>query len=154
MKQILRSGKSILVINEIRKHNHYSELTLEYNKVFKYFLAMVYILITPLHNIAVYLSVSETYTPFRLLYLFALTIMSIILFIANYMSSSLSSSAHDFISDLYTFLASKRTPVQHKLKILAFIEKLCGPVIGYYCYDLFPFTNSEFYEYVSFVSSN
>jgi len=154
MKQILRSGKSIPVINEIHEHTHYSELTLEFNKIFKYVLAMVYFLITPLHNIAVYMSVSETNTLFRSLYLIGLTIMSTILFIVNYMSSSLSSSAHDFTSDLYTFLVSKRIPVQHKLKISSFIEKLCGPVIGYYCYYLFPFTNYEFYEYVSFVFSN
>jgi hypothetical protein len=154
MKQILRSGKSILVINEIDKHTHYSELTLEYNKIFKYVLAIVYLLITPLHNIAVYMSVSETDTLFRLVYLFKLITISIILFIVNYISSSLSSSAHDFTSDLYTLLVSKRIAIQHKLKISAFIEKLCGPVIGYYCFDLFPFTNYEFYQYVSFVSSN
>jgi hypothetical protein len=154
MKQILRSGKSIPVINEIHKHTHYSELTLKFNKVFKYVLAMVYMLITPLHNIAVYMSLSETNTLFRLLYLIGLTILSTILFTVNYMSSSLSSSAHDFTSDLYTFLVSKRIPVQHKLKISSFIEKLCGPVIGYYCYELFPFTNYEFYQYVSFVFTN
>jgi hypothetical protein len=117
-------------------------------------LAMVYFLLTPLHNIAVYMSVSETNTLFRSLYLIGLTILSTILFIVNYMSSSLSSSAHDFTSDLYTFLVSKRIPVQHKLKISSFIEKLCGPVIGYYCYELFPFTNYEFYQYVSFVFTN
>jgi hypothetical protein len=153
-KQILRSGKSILVINEIHKHTHYSELTLEFNKIFKYVLAMIYFLLTPLHNIAVYMLVSEKSILFRSLYLIGLTILSTILFTVNYMSSSLSSSAHDFISDLHTFLVSKKIPVQHKLKISAFIEKLCGPVIGYYCYDLFPFTNYEFYRYVSFVSIN
>jgi hypothetical protein len=43
--------------------------------------------------------------------------------------------------------------VQLRLKITSFIEKLCGPVIGYYCYNLFAFTNYEFYEYVSFFSA-
>jgi len=78
----------------------------------------------------------------------------LVIFIVNYISSSLSSAAHDFTADLYTFLASKTTLVQHKLKICAFIEKLCGPVIGYYCYDLFAFNNYEFYEFVSFVFCN
>ncbi len=76
-----------------------------------------------------------------------LSLQSILVFIANYISSSLSSSAHDFISHLYAFLSNKRFSVQHRLKISAFVEKLCGPVIGYYFYDLFPFTNYEFYEY-------
>jgi hypothetical protein len=44
--------------------------------------------------------------------------------------------------------------LQHRLKISAFIEKLCGPVIGYYCYDLFAFTNYEFYAFVAFVFFN
>jgi hypothetical protein len=81
---------------------------------------------------------------------------SSIIFIVNYISSWLSSSAHDFTSDLYSFLSNKTIIiwVQHRLKISTFIDKLCGPFIGYYYLDLFSFTNYEIFDYVSFVFCN
>ncbi len=77
-----------------------------------------------------------------------------ILFSFQYMSSSLSSAAHNITSNLYTFLFRNRVSIVYKLKICAFIEKLDGPIIGYYCYDLFAFTNYELYQYIAFFSSN
>jgi hypothetical protein len=135
----------------IHKHNYYSELTLECNKIFRYVLVTVYFLLTPLLDIGVYMTEFEVNYVLRIFYAFLAIGVSLVIFIANYISSSLSSSAHDFTADLYTFLTSKTLSVQHKLKISTFIEKLWGPVIGYYCYDLFAFTNYEFYKFVSFV---
>jgi hypothetical protein len=151
MKGNLKSGNLVLLMDAIREHNHYSKLTLEWNQVFKYALFTIYFLTTPMIDVLVYLAVSEVNTVLRIFYILLGISFSFVIFIANYISSSLSSSTHDFTSDLYTFLTSKRIPVQHKLKISSFIEKLCGPVIGYYCYDLFAFTNYEFYEFISFV---
>jgi hypothetical protein len=119
-------------------------------------LAIIYFLFTPIVNILIFMAVYEVNHFLSLFYALIAFCLSFIVFIANYISSSLSSSAHDFTSDLYTFLTNKRIIIllQHRLKISTFIEKLCGPVIGYYCYDLFLFTNYEFFEYVSIVSSN
>ncbi len=154
MKRNLKSGNLVLLMDVIHEHNYYSELTLECNKIFRYVLVTVYFLLTPLLDIGVYMTAFEVNYVLRIFYAFLAIGVSLVIFIVNYISSSLSSSAHDFTADLYTFLTSKRIPVQHKLKISSFIEKLCGPVIGYYCYDLFSFTNYEFYEFVSFVFCN
>jgi hypothetical protein len=151
MKRNLKSGNLVLLMDVIHEHNYYSELTLECNKIFRYVLVTIYFLLTPLLDIGVYMTAFEVNYVLRIFYAFLAIGVSLVIFIVNYISSSLSSSAHDFTADLYTFLTSKRIPVQHKLKISSFIEKLCGPVIGYYCYDLFAFTNYEFYEFVSFV---
>jgi hypothetical protein len=156
MKQNLRFRNSILIIDKIHKHDYYSKLTLDWNQHFKYILFIVYFLTTPLLNILIYFTLSEVNIYLRIFYGLLIFNFSYIVFIANYISSSLSSSAHDFTSDLYAFLSNKRViiPVQHRLKICSFIEKLCGPVIGYYCYDFFPFTNYAFYQYTSIVSCN
>jgi hypothetical protein len=105
-------------------------------------------------DVLVCLAVSEVNTVLRIFYIFLGISFSFVIFIVNYISSSLSSSAHDFTADLYTFLTSKTISVQHRLKTCAFIEKLCGPDIGYYCCDLFAFTNYKFYEFVYFVFYN
>jgi hypothetical protein len=156
MKRSLRSRNLVLLMDVFQRHNHYSELTLEYNKFFKYCLAIIYFLFTPIVNILVFMTIFEVNYIFRIFYALTAIVLSLLVFIANYISSSLSSSAHDFTSDLYSFLFNTRIiiAVQHRLKISSFIEKICGPVIGYYCLDLFPFTNYEFFEYISFVFSN
>ena len=45
------------------------------------------------------------------------------------------------IDELYDF--------ELKFNVLSLIERLAGPTIGIYCFDLFPFTNYQFYQYVS-----
>ncbi len=151
MKQTLRYENSVLIINKIHKHDYYSKLTLAWNKHFKYLLFIVYFLTPPSLNVVVYYTLTEVNIYLRIFYGFLVYNFFYTTFVANYICSSLSSSAHDFTSGLYAFLSNKRIiiPVQHRLKISAFVEKLCGPVIGFYCYDFFPFTNYEFYQYFS-----
>jgi hypothetical protein len=156
MKRSLRSRNLVLLMNVIRKHDHYSKLTFRCNKFFKYVLAIVYFIFPPLINVIIYYSLYEVNPYLRTFYVLLGMSYSSTIFNTNYVSSSLSSSAHDFTSDSYSFLFNKRIiiPIPHRLKVIAFIEKLCGPVIGYYCLDLFPFTNYEFFQFVSFIFCN
>jgi len=119
MKQSLRSRNLVLLMDVIHRHNHYSELTLEYNKLFKYALAIIYFLFTPIVNILVYITLSEVNYFFRIFYALVVIVLSLMIFMASYISSSLSSSAHDFTFDLYSFLFKTRITiaVQHRLKI-------------------------------------
>ncbi len=57
MKRNLRTRNSVFLIDVIHKHNYCSELTLEYNKIFRYLLAINYSSLTSIINIAVYLTV-------------------------------------------------------------------------------------------------
>jgi hypothetical protein len=154
IKQYLKSGNLFQLMDAIHKHKYYSDITLQYNEVFKYALARIYLNSTPGINIFVYLAVYESNSYLRILYGMGLIAMFIVLFEAHYMISTLCSAAHDFADDLYSLLFRKRIPLQYKLKILTFIERLCGPIIGFYCYDLFAFTNEPFNEYVSNLFSN
>jgi hypothetical protein len=108
MKQNLRFENSVLIIDKIHKHNYYSKLTLDWNQSFKYVLFIVFYLTTPVLNIIVYLTVSEVNIYLRIFFGLLTFNFFYIVFIANYICSSLSSSAHDFTSDLYAFLSNKR----------------------------------------------
>jgi hypothetical protein len=127
---------------------------LQYNGVFKYALAGIYLNSTPGINIFVYLAVYESNPYLRILDGMALIVMFIVLFGAHYMICSLCSAVHDFTDDLYSLLFRKRIPLQYKLKISTFIKRLCVSIIGFCCFDLFAFTNEAFYEYVSILFSN
>ena len=80
----------------------------------------------------------------------------ILLFIVNYLCASVSSAAHKSYPMMYSFLTRNNTRIttKRKLKILAFIEKLSGPVIGIYCYNLFPMNNYEFFYFITSWAAN
>jgi len=71
-----------------------------------------------------------------------------LLFCVNYGLSSISREAHSLYKPFNSIFVRKPLNLQLKLKIKGHIETLSGPVIGIYCYDLFPFTNYEFYIFV------
>jgi hypothetical protein len=50
---------------------------------------------------------------------------------------------------LNSLIARKQINLQIKLKIVDLIERLSGPVIGIYCFELFPFTNYEFHLFAA-----
>jgi len=92
----------------------------------------------------------DTNTYIRILTTFCSTTGLIWLFLMNYSLSIVSKEAHRPYNKLYSIIARKPATTLLNLKVLGLIEKLSGPVIGLYCFDFFPFTNYEFYLYVSY----
>src|SRR6185437_14012990 len=66
----------------------------------------------------------------------------------NYVCTLVRRNAHKNRSKFYTFLTHNRLLLRRHMKIQAFIEHLSGRDIGFYCYDLFPMNNYEFFTYV------
>ena len=73
-------------------------------------------------------------------------IINILIF--NYLLSSVGIAAHDCQPLLYSLIARNPLPLRMKFKTLSLIERLSGPLIGFYCYELFAFNNYEFYLFV------
>jgi hypothetical protein len=44
--------------------------------------------------------------------------------------------------------------IEQKLKMSAFVDKHCDSIIGFYCYNLFSFTNFKFAQFIALVSRN
>jgi hypothetical protein len=63
--------------------------------------------------------------------------------------SSIPKSAIKPYVKLNSLIARKRINLQIKLKIVDLNERLSGPIIGIYCFELFPFTNYEFYLFAA-----
>ena len=79
-----------------------------------------------------------------------------IIFSMNAMSTWISKAAHKPLSLLFSYISTRniRFSTSDRLRVQAFIERLCGPAIGYYCYDLFPMNTYELYQYLYFSGSN
>jgi len=154
IQKCVKSGNSRLIVNAIHKHNYCSECIHNFNKFYSLALFLIYFLATPTIDIFIYLVIHKlTNVYMRIIFALLWFQLVIALYVFTYILSSLSSSAHNLTSDLYAFLVRNRCYLRHKLKIISFIEKLSGPVIGIYCYNLFAFTTFEFYQYMAFISS-
>jgi len=154
IQKCIKSKNSCLVIDAIHEHNYYSKHIHNFNRAFSFALFAVYFLSAPAIDILLHLALQKSVNEvMRMLYILCIFHVLLVSYIYTYVLSTLSSRAHDVTSDLYSFIVRNRSNRRNKLKISAFIEKLCGPTIGIYCYNLFAYTPFEFYKYVAFVSS-
>jgi hypothetical protein len=155
IQHCVKTGDSILLIDAIHEHNYFTELTEKLNKMASLGFGIIYFCCTPAVDILLHLSIYCENLYLRSFYALMLVQCVIYLFIFTFMISRISVVAHNVSSDIHKFLLRKHTTkiqLINKLKISAFIEKLYGTCIGFYCFDLFPFTTFEFYEYMYFIS--
>jgi hypothetical protein len=155
IQECIESGNSRVLIEAIHEHNYCSKLVNILNTKYHFSLALfvVYFWATPGFDILVHLTIYKPINTYmRIIYGLIFFHVFGAIFTFNYILTSVSSAAHDVTPDLYSFLVKNKCILRHNLKITSFIEKLCGPVIGYYCLDLFPFTTYQFYQYLVFVS--
>ena len=134
-----------------------AKYTNQLNLSVKYFVFIIYYLARPIVNILLYITHSpETNFYFRFAAAVVVVFLFILLYVVNYLCSSVSSAAHKSYSIMYSFLIrnNRKITTQTKLRIQNFIEKLSGPVIGIYCYDLFPMSNYEFYDFIASWAAN
>jgi len=142
---------NVLLMNAIIEHNVYEKKVKDFNHLFRYVTFILYYLVTPGFQIALYVihhKESEIFA--RIFASFGVIICFSAVIAMNVMSAWISKSAHKPYPLLYSFLARKQPKIslRFRLKIMSFIDYLSGPEIGIYCYDLFPMNNYEFYQYI------
>jgi len=128
--------------------NNINLTTDKINESFKIMAFIYYYLSVPALDLCIIVAILENEFLFLCISALLATIGFIILFCVNYSFSSISREAHLLYKPLNSIFVRKSLNLQLKLKINAAIERLSGPVIGIYCYDLFPFTNYEFFLFV------
>ena len=149
IKQSLKLNNSFMLKKAIKSHNFVTQNTNKLNFNSKYAIFVGYYFIKLLINIFMYLCISsKTNIIFRLSHIITIFFAISLVFALTALLVNLSKSAHNPILFLYSFIVQNRHNINVKFKILSFIEKLSGPVIGFYCYDFFPMNSYNFYEYI------
>ena len=152
IEDCLKNRNTFLLLKTVVKHNSISDMTKKLNLKTKYriILFILYFMVRPAVNVLIYLTqLSETHLMAKIAATSVAVFGVCILFTLNYFCASLIRFAHQSYNILYAFLIKNRVTIKQQLKILSLIEKLSGRDIGFYCYDLFPLNNYEFYEFVS-----
>ncbi len=128
----------------IYKHYICSEITSQINGYINCLTFIYYYFSIPLANLIVLMIISKQIEPtFRMFLISSFMMYALVLTVPFYCLSSIQSAAHNPRDRLFSIMARKDIELKLKFKVLGLIEKLSGPVIGIYCFNLFPFSNYE-----------
>ena len=139
-----------LLLEAITEHNTTSKMTKELNEFWGFCIFILYFLVTPPLMMLLYLvRAKDTNYYARFIVVAVFVLVFLVEFSTNLLSSLIRESAHKSNNVLYTFLFRVNVSTAQRMKIMGFIEKMSGPDIGFYCWDLFPMNNYEYYQYVA-----
>ena len=140
-----------LLMNAIVEHNYMERLIRHINDLFRAWIFIIYYIMTFAVEMFLYVSHKEDVLLIgRIVAILILIIFVVFISYLTMIASMATSAAHRPYSRCYSILLSKRIRLtfQQRLKLLSFTEKLSGPDIGFYCYDLFPVNSYELYQYI------
>ena len=144
----------VLLMAAINEHHSIAKKTEDINHFFKYIIFIVYYPCMPTLMILAYLTKAhDTVLIIRFITIFIFILVFAINFLIALLSSPISRAAEKPRKYLYKCFAQRvfknSLSKQNRLKILAFIERLGGHDIGFYCWNLFPMNYYHFYKYVA-----
>ena len=122
-------------------------MTMNINAWLSHLLLAYYYMIVPVISLSIMYILMERNLFFRLIIIILVFVVLINLFYVNYLLSYVGRAAHNGYPFINSIIVRKQIGSMTKLKVISLAERLSGPVIGIYCYDLFPFTNYEFYVF-------
>ena len=145
-----------LLMNAIHEHNYVERLTRDFNQFFRQFLFVLYFLLTFSMQMMLAFAQNESNIFFKLILSFISFTTLSILSAMNITCAQICSEAHKPYSTLFSIITDRNIRMSSRIrcKLLSFMEKLSGREIGFYCYDLFPMNNWEFYQYLYIAGSN
>ena len=153
----LKHSNINLLMNTIHEHNYVEIMTKKFNHFFRMITFIIYYIATigfQIFLVAAHHKDSTALGRFFTAFIFGSCFWAIVLM--NVMSTSVCSASKGPYHKLYSFFKKNELHMRfrQRWKLLSFVEKLSGPEIGYYCYDLFPMNNWEFYQYLYIAGSN
>ena len=138
------------LLRAIKRHNQVCISTEKLNDSLKYGVFLMYKLTKPAMNLCIYGMMAQDFLVVtRICCLMIFLILFILMFLLNIMCVLVSSYAKRPLKTINNCFLSPRMSTKIRLKVMGFAEKLSQTHIGFYCLDLFPMNNKEFYEYVS-----
>ena len=150
IKRSVKTHDKISLLQSIHFHNNLSLFTKQLNKFFNVFIFIVYYFGTLSMELILY-TTHEKSSVFSVR--FAMSLVCFVIFSAMVfmtgMSANVIHSAHKSYPLLFQFLIENNLTIRERLQIFTFIEYLSSPQIGFYCLDLFPMNNSEFFRYLA-----
>ena len=138
----------------VTEHDRCTRITLYINSWMKDIVFVYYYAIVPTVDLSLLILIYEHKLIYRIVVFSLVIVFGTVLAVANNLLSLIGREAHKCYPQLNSMLVRKRIRLGTRLKVLNLCERVSGPLIGIYCYDLFPFTNNEFQIFVVNCVSN
>ena len=138
----------------VEEHERVSRMVSEVNQWMRYLMGVYYFCSVGPIDMGIVLIMFEHNVKMRLVTGLILVIVIVNACFINWLQANVINGAHGCYPILNSMMARKPMSLRLKLKVLALIEKLTGPEIGFYCFDFFPFTNYAFAVLIANVSSS
>ena len=133
----------------IVEHNAITRITHTLNQFFSIIVFIMYFMGIPSCLLLLYSFQNRQSNSLLKLYtLFGSILLFLLLFALNTLFSMVSKSAHKCYPLLYSILMTRSLTYRQRLRIESMISRLSGPVIGFYCLDLFPINSYEFFQLI------
>ncbi len=133
----------------INDHNFCCQISSRIDEKMKILIAIYYYVSVPFMGLLlICVLLDEINANIRFVLLVFLINSCLVLLYLAYAMSLVPIAAISPYQRLNSIITRKTVNINLKLKVFQLIEKLSGPVIGFYCYEFFPFTNYEIYIYV------
>ena len=138
------------LLNAMSEHNYLAQLTHDLNGYFRWIIFFMYYTGTPcIQMLLFYSHHRDTSFHLKIISIIVSIVFCTICISFIILNTWITPAAHKSCSLLYSYLCrNPKIPIHLRLKTNAMIERLSGPSIGFYCYDLFPMNYIEFYQYV------
>ena len=146
-----------LLMYAIHEHNYVERLTRDINIFLSPLIFIMYYFVTLSSQFFYYISQrADTLFIHGLIFQFIAIWNMFVLMVMNISCSQVCSRAHKPYATLFSiiFNLNIRMSLKQRLKLWSFVEKLSGPQIGFYCYDLFAMNSNRFYRYLCIYVSN
>ena len=151
------NGSGYNLMDLIEEHKNVTKKTTDYNKLFRILLFGLYYISIPSTLLCIYGIHHKDMDTMGRIYSSSITLLcSIILIVVGYLCCKIIITAKLPYPHLMGYMCKKqsRMPVRNRMKVMAFIERLSGPDIGFYCYDLFPMNYWESYQLIAISVTN
>ena len=152
IKECIRRGDTRGLRRALLSHNIVTRHVKKMNGNVRYFNYIFFTVAKPANNLLLYISCEPDTHPLVVIVLRTMFAVNyLVMFFITSMGALVIGKAHDPITTLNSYIASssiRSIRFRDKLKIVAVIERLAGPKIGFYCLDLYPITYRNLLDYV------
>lgn len=144
-------GNPLLLKLIVRQHNIFCAAVQHLNDSSKYLSAIYYYFTIPIIDLLIILTTVQDLNLFSKVAVYFVILVALSLIGSlGLILCSMSKSVHSpYIKLNVALLKIKPGNLRIKWKVLGLVEKLAGPTIGLYCYDLFPFTTYKLYNFTA-----
>jgi len=132
----------------IVEHNAITRTTHTLNEFISIIIFIVYFMAIPYWLLLLYSFQNRQSSSLLKLYTFVSILLFLLFFSVSSLLAMLAKSAHKCYPLLYSILMTRSLTYRQRLRIESMISRLSGPVIGFYCLDLFPMNSYEFSQLI------